>query len=199
MKKPCQDVVVGSDGEGRPCGREKAPRSSTLCHWHRLARMRIVDQVAAADARLEAVSDEIYRARVPEAEWPSGDRWCAGCQSFVPTWYCAGSRCRACASRAKHEYRTRTTYGIDADTYNALFKLQDGRCAICRHRQNDRRLAVDHHHGTGAVRGLLCSDCNHKVLGGAHDSILILTNAIYYLTQPPASGRWVPPEEEVQS
>lgn len=52
--------------------------------------------------------------------------------------------------------------------YDTMFALQNGVCAICREAETkiDRqrntvcRLAVDHHYGTGAVRGLLCFRCN---------------------------------------
>ncbi len=55
-----------------------------------------------------------------------------------------------------------------AACYRALEVLQNYVCALCLrpersldHRTgNPKRLSVDHHHGTGAVRGLLCSECN---------------------------------------
>jgi hypothetical protein len=43
----------------------------------------------------------------------------------------------------------------------ALLASQDGRCAICRSAcGTGRRLAVDHDHATGRIRGLLCFRCN---------------------------------------
>ena len=45
----------------------------------------------------------------------------------------------------------------------------------------DNRLAVDHDHTTNAVRGLLCSKCNHELLGAAHDSLELLERAVAYL------------------
>lgn len=50
--------------------------------------------------------------------------------------------------------------------YNELYKqfrkLQNGCCAICGkpEEQEGRRLALDHDHQTGVVRGLLCYRCN---------------------------------------
>jgi hypothetical protein len=37
-------------------------------------------------------------------------------------------------------------------------------CAMCGHADPKRSLCVDHNHGTGNVRALLCHDCN-KALG----------------------------------
>lgn len=45
------------------------------------------------------------------------------------------------------------------DLVDALYELQDERCGICGYRG---RLVVDHDHGSGMVRGLLCSGCNTR-------------------------------------
>jgi hypothetical protein len=51
--------------------------------------------------------------------------------------------------------------GLSTEDYQKLLTRQDGRCAICRRRcGRGRRLAVDHDHATGRVRGLLCFRCN---------------------------------------
>lgn len=52
-------------------------------------------------------------------------------------------------------------YGLSLDDYEQLLQWQDGCCAICRGLNPSLyRLAVDHDHETGKVRGLLCSACN---------------------------------------
>ncbi|PZR81626.1 MAG: hypothetical protein DI537_37920 [Stutzerimonas stutzeri] len=59
-------------------------------------------------------------------------------------------------------------FGITVEEYDALVASQGNTCAICRQperyihprTQEPARLAVDHNHQTGAVRGLLCSNCN---------------------------------------
>jgi hypothetical protein len=60
-------------------------------------------------------------------------------------------------------------YKLSPADYYALFELQGGRCAICHVTPEEmgRRLAVDHNHLTGEVRGLLCSPCNSGL--GAHE------------------------------
>lgn len=147
------------------------------------------EQVALAEARRARVNAEDHRARVPEAEWPEGRRWCAGCQSFrrlgldvAPS----ASRCRPCASAAAHASRTKATYGLDAKEYEAILEAQGGVCAICTQRPVSKRLAVDHDHATGEVRGLLCSRCNHDLLGALHDSLALAWRAVRYLAIPPA-------------
>ena len=54
--------------------------------------------------------------------------------------------------------------------YEDLLDLTDGRCWICARpeKAEGRRLAIDHDHRTGAVRGLLCTSCNRR-LGSTND------------------------------
>jgi hypothetical protein len=54
------------------------------------------------------------------------------------------------------------TYKITPEEYDRMLLEQNGVCAICL-RPNETKfkyLAVDHNHSTGAIRGLLCSNCN---------------------------------------
>mgnify|MGYP006145022585 CR=1 FL=1 len=189
-KRPaCGRPIIGTrDG---PCWYDRMP-GRQMCIWHWLLRQSPQGQQTAAQRRLsEHVGDPV--ARVPKAEWPEGERWCAGCQSFVPLFYTTGSRCKACASAAAHEQRIEKVYGIDGETYKALLKLQRGVCYICHRAPKTKRLAVDHDHETGRVRGLLCPDnergCNMAVLGGlstAKDGALAAARrAVEYLEDPP--------------
>lgn len=57
--------------------------------------------------------------------------------------------------------RYKRVYGITLKEYDVLFEMQKGLCAICGHPERDKRkLAVDHNHETGEIRGLLCVVCN---------------------------------------
>lgn len=82
--------------------------------------------------------------------------------------------------------RLEKTYGLKPGQYEELYAAQGGFCAICkRARGLTKKLAVDHDHETGYVRGLLCGPCN-KILGHLRDS-LDLANGLYqYLARPPA-------------
>jgi Recombination endonuclease VII len=82
-------------------------------------------------------------------------------------------------------------YGITPDDYRALFIAQGGRCYICQRKTHSKRLAVDHDHVTGAVRGLLCADnergCNHAILGNIRD-LAMAKRIVAYLEDPPANS-----------
>jgi hypothetical protein len=82
----------------------------------------------------------------------------------------------------KRRGHLKNTFNITIDDYNKIFADQNGYCAICRLHQSNftKRLAVDHCHTTGKVRGLLCSKCN-TAIGSLNDDIDILENAKQYL------------------
>lgn len=82
------------------------------------------------------------------------------------------------------EANIKRRYGIDEKIYNHILEQQDFSCKICgTHISHlSERLAVDHSHTTGKVRGLLCRHCN-LLLGNASDAIEILENAIKYLKE----------------
>lgn len=76
-------------------------------------------------------------------------------------------------------YNLQNRFGITVEDYNKMLESQEGKCKICGG-SDKKRLAVDHNHLTGKVRGLLCSACN-KALGGFQDSKSVLKSAIKYL------------------
>ena len=80
----------------------------------------------------------------------------------------------------------RRNYGVTLAWYEAILAKQGGACAICK-KPEDKvlkgrllRLAVDHCHATGKVRGLLCVNCNRGIGNLQHDRT-ILTAALAYL------------------
>lgn len=86
------------------------------------------------------------------------------------------------ARKAKaHERYVVRAYGLSAGEYAARLDAQQGRCAICGNRPRNRRLAVDHNHETGEVRGLLCYQCNHFLVGAAEFNPIAAHNAAVYL------------------
>ena len=180
----------------KPCTEEgcpfpKRPGHPKWCEWHWLLRQPAAVQVDASSKRLREARREdgyVERPRVPAEQWPANHRWCSGCQTFVPTFYASGSRCRGCASKAAHASHVKRTYGLDYETYEALLRFQGGRCYVCGQVPRAKRLAVDHDHETGAVRGLLCANdefgCNvslRRLLGDVGAARRLLA----YVEKPP--------------
>lgn len=85
-------------------------------------------------------------------------------------------------------------YGLTLEAYAWLLHEQDFRCAICeREFPNDivyGRTAklgpcVDHDHTTGAIRGLLCGECNYRLLGEIERDPYRTVRALKYLGWEP--------------
>lgn len=83
-------------------------------------------------------------------------------------------------------------YGITEAEYKALLGAQGGVCAICKGKRS-YNLDVDHDHTLekllgvrSSIRGLLCKQCNRRILRAVRDSIELLESAIRYLQDPPA-------------
>mgnify|MGYP003392969220 CR=1 FL=1 len=84
---------------------------------------------------------------------------------------------------------------IQRDVYLELFEKQGGACAICKNPETTQfkngqfaRLAIDHNHETGAIRGLLCGGCN-RAIGGMHDNPATLREAADYLKHHGSENR----------
>lgn len=57
--------------------------------------------------------------------------------------------------------RRDSNYGLSPGEFERLSAEQSGKCAICK--QTPKKLCVDHCHGSGKVRGLLCGKCNFAI------------------------------------
>lgn len=81
-------------------------------------------------------------------------------------------------ARASHLKRT---YGITPEQYDELRVRQDEKCAVCLKHESEFnvRLAVDHDHISGEIRGLLCRYCNHRLVGRHRDASLLRRIADY--------------------
>lgn len=78
-------------------------------------------------------------------------------------------------------------YNITAEEYSAMLIKQNHCCAICDKHESQNvvgnktiRLAVDHCHDTGKIRGLLCDVCNTSI-GKFKHSAELLQKAISYI------------------
>ena len=84
--------------------------------------------------------------------------------------------------RRVRKQQVRTTYGIELEDAEALLQAQGGACRICGTTEFERSWHIDHCHATGAVRSILCSECNLG-LGKFLDSPELLRAAIDYLEE----------------
>lgn len=77
-------------------------------------------------------------------------------------------------------------YGLTKEAFDEMYFRQGGLCAIpgCggKYGRNGRTLDVDHNHTTGAVRGLLCCQCN-LLLGHCGERPEILEAAAVWLRE----------------
>ena len=72
-------------------------------------------------------------------------------------------------------------YGLTTDELDEIIQASCGRCALCDMQFSSGRDAqIDHCHAVGAVRGLLCSQCNVG-LGAFRDRPELLRKAAAYL------------------
>lgn len=174
------------------CGAEKAPgpgqRYCAACKQAMLPAWQQADN----ERRQRPTDLPVVEGRHLAKDAPTGTKWCPRCQTFrrladFPT--SKGrprSYCTPCESLYNFEGRLVSVYGITLGQYDRLMEAQEGSCAICGARPRSQRLAVDHDHRSGMVRGLLCKRCNHKMLGGSGDNPDILRRAAAYLDAPPA-------------
>lgn len=129
---------------------------------------------------------------------PDGHKWCADCETVRPvddfvrtraTRSGIGSYCKPCHNRrgrralekvgGSRTYHLTRRYGITAAEADLMLRRQDGVCAICR---TAAAAHVDHDHETGAVRALLCFNCNGG-LGQFRDDPEILRAAAEYVEE----------------
>ena len=108
----------------------------------------------------------------------------------------AGTACRVtgCADQpiikgcCYSHYYAIYKYGVEPEEFARLLTHQGGGCAVCQRTLGGSagkpgrysRLAVDHNHRTGDVRGLLCMDCNLGI-GKFDDDPQRLERAAAYL------------------
>jgi len=165
------------------CSSCKAMSEGAVAEYQRdVARRERADRIKSA---LEA--GEPVKRGMPQKE---GHKWCPRCQDYRPLGE-FGKRydkenkyaayCKPCTKSYNRSRRLEVIYGLTQEEFDFLMLCQDYRCAICGGKPRKHMLSVDHDHKTGEVRGLLCSRCNHKLLGSANDDAERLRKAADYL------------------
>ncbi len=74
------------------------------------------------------------------------------------------------------------SHHITPEQYRDILHQQNGQCAICGRKPGRIRLAVDHCHTTGYIRGLLCFRCNFG-LSWFQDNSMWLETASKHVTK----------------
>lgn len=90
-------------------------------------------------------------------------------------------RCPQCRTESLRQYRVKK-YGITSEQYEMMLEEQNYQCPICERAfgETGEQAAIDHDHETGAVRGLLCKQCNLGI-GNLQDDVTRVRNALQYL------------------
>ena len=70
--------------------------------------------------------------------------------------------------------------GFSFGEIDAIYTASKGLCAICGNPPTGRKHHLDHCHGSGKLRGILCHNCNVG-LGHFKDNVELLAKAIEYL------------------
>lgn len=91
--------------------------------------------------------------------------------------------------RVSYKYQLNKNYNLSVHQFNEMYRGQSGACLICGKTLENIfllvkgvRLAIDHCHKTGKVRGMLCNNCNSGI-GKLNDDIEMLEKAIWYLKE----------------
>lgn len=148
-------------------------------------------------AKAEREGRETREWRPLAAVLPGGRRKCQRCEQILPLGAFVknsgkaggiGSYCKPCHIEINNEnklrlhggtatYHLRRRYGITAADREAMRVAQGGVCLVCRNAPADH---VDHDHATGAIRGMLCFNCNGG-LGQFKDDPEVVAAALRYL------------------
>jgi hypothetical protein len=130
----------------------------------------------------------------PSRVAPEGYKYCGSCETvkvrddFYPNAHTGShyNHCKACRQISNNRNRLGRDFSLTPGEYEEMSVAQNHLCKICKLPERIvvhgklRKLAVDHCHKTGVIRGLLCSTCN-RGLGCLQDSIENLRSAIEYL------------------
>lgn len=94
--------------------------------------------------------------------------------------------CKKCHGDYQRASRLRNFFLMSVEDADKIFAYQENLCAICkRPAKGGKRLALDHRHSDGLVRGGLCNWCN-RAIARFRDNINLLRSAADYLENPPA-------------
>lgn len=82
--------------------------------------------------------------------------------------------------KRQRQYRLKRQYSLSAEQFTDMFQRQGNACALCKSSTTAHHWAVDHNHKTGAVRAILCHNCNVGI-GHLQDNPELLRSAANYI------------------
>jgi len=144
---------------------------------------------------MPAHMNSAYPAALPCSHEPKRGR--GMCMPCYQLWYGRASWAKDKVPRTLSNRKWRTTeryklwllrhqlkkYGITVAEYRSMVEQQAGLCALCGQPPKGRRLAIDHNHETGKVRGLLCHLCNRGLIGRIESMKIDMTVLAEYLNR----------------
>lgn len=95
-----------------------------------------------------------------------------------------GGLCKTCTPIYYRTLLMKNQYGLEPGEYERVLEWQGGLCYICKKPPGAKRLAVDHVHKTGEIRGLLCQWCNRMIALGRDDATVLSKASEYLLAYP---------------
>jgi hypothetical protein len=116
----------------------------------------------------------------PTSDFPSGNKKSKRDEAYKYAY------CKECHVDKQRSHRLFVLYRITSLEYDIILTHQGGVCAICKRPPTGNRLAVDHDHKTGLVRGLVCWTCN-RALGLLRDRLASAQALVEYLLGNPAT------------
>jgi len=86
-------------------------------------------------------------------------------------------------SRLKFARALWSRYGLSVRDYATMLQDQEHRCAVCCRnlKHGIGGAAVDHNHKTNVVRGILCWNCNYRLIPRLERAVPHLRRALVYL------------------
>ncbi|WSK64254.1 endonuclease VII domain-containing protein [Streptomyces sp. NBC_01281] len=134
----------------------------------------------------------------PRVSAPEGHKYGQSCGEIKPhgDWHRNASasdglstRCRECRAAKGRAGHLKRHYGLTEAERDAMVDSQKGLCVICL---KAPAIHVDHCHGTGRVRGVLCFNCN-SAIGKLGDDPDAVRRAAAYLEGSPWKPTLVAP------
>lgn len=121
--------------------------------------------------------------------------WCKQCTNEYHREYTRNNRDKVFERgrkwrEANPDHYLKQTYKMSREQYNEMLERQGNRCAICRSSEpGGKNWHVDHDHSCcpgrytcgDCTRGLLCKECNTKIVDVAENKMHLLEKALEYL------------------